>query len=166
MKPAEGKKNISATSKAGPVEPTSPPRILIADDDAQGVELLEAYLADTGYEIRKAIDGEQTLWQVQEWRPDVILLDIMMPKISGFEVCKKIRANASSRDIGILMITALDQSSDVERAVDAGTNDFLTKPINKTELLLRIRSLLRSRQNKNNLGWALDYIEAVERGDI
>jgi DNA-binding response OmpR family regulator len=63
------------------------------------------------------------------------------------------------------MITALDQSSDVERAVDAGTNDFLTKPINKTELLLRIRSLLRSRQNKNNLGWALDYIEAVERGD-
>ncbi len=147
------------------VKTQSPPRILIADDDAQGVELLEAYLADTGYEIRRAIDGEQTLRQVQEWRPDVILLDIMMPKISGFEVCKRIRADASSRDIGILMITALDQSSDVERAVDAGTNDFLTKPINKTELLLRIRSLLRSRQNKNNLGWALDYIEAVERGD-
>jgi len=147
------------------VETQSPPRILIADDDAQGVELLEAYLADTGYEIRRAIDGEQTLRQVQEWRPDVILLDIMMPKISGFEVCKRIRADASSRDTGILMITALDQSSDVERAVDAGTNDFLTKPINKTELLLRIRSLLRSRQNKNNLGWALDYIEAVERGD-
>jgi len=147
------------------VKTQSPPRILIADDDAQGVELLEAYLADTGYEIRRAIDGEQTLRQVQEWRPDVILLDIMMPKISGFEVCKRIRADASSRDTGILMITALDQSSDVERAVDAGTNDFLTKPINKTELLLRIRSLLRSRQNKNNLGWALDYIEAVERGD-
>lgn len=145
-------------------ETKSAPRILIADDDAQGVELLETYLAETGYETRRATDGEQTLRQVQEWRPDVILLDIMMPKISGFEVCKRLRANEDSRDIGILMITALDQSSDVERAVEAGTNDFLTKPINKAELLLRIRSLLRSRQNKNHLGRALDYIEAVERG--
>jgi DNA-binding response OmpR family regulator len=142
---------------------TLTPRILIADDDAQGVELLEAYLAESGYEIRRAIDGEETLRLVKEWRPDVILLDIMMPKISGFEVCKRIRADANSRDMGILMVTALDQSSDVERAVEAGTNDFLTKPINKTELLLRIRSLLQSRQNKTNLGWALDYIEAVER---
>src|SRR5713101_4744115 len=141
------------------------PRILIADDDAQGVELLEAYLADTGYEIRRATDGEQTLRQVQQWRPDVILLDIMMPKISGFEVCKRIRAQPASQDIGILMITALDQASDVERAVDAGTNDFLTKPINKTELLLRIRSLLKSRRNQTNLGRALDYIDSVERGE-
>jgi len=140
------------------------PRILIADDDAQGVELLEAYLADTGYEIRRATDGEQTLGQVQEWRPDVILLDVMMPKISGFEVCKRIRADAASRNTGILMVTALDQASDVERAVDAGTNDFLTKPINKTELLLRIRSMLESRRNQNPLGRALDYIGAVESG--
>jgi PleD family two-component response regulator len=147
------------------VEKSSAPRILIADDDAQGVELLETYLADSGYETRRATDGEQTLRQVKEWRPDVILLDIMMPKISGFEVCKQIRAHEGSRDIGILMVTALDQSSDVDRAVDAGTNDFLTKPINKTELLLRIRSLLQSRQNKNPLGQALDYIEAVERGE-
>jgi PleD family two-component response regulator len=146
-----------------PAEKTAVPRILIADDDAQGVELLEAYLADSGYEMRRATDGQETLRQVQEWRPDVILLDIMMPKISGFEVCKRIRANAASRDIGILMVTALDQASDVERAVEAGTNDFLTKPINKTELLLRIRCLIRSRQNKNNLGRALDYIQAVDR---
>ena len=89
----------------------------------------------------------------------------MMPKISGFEVCKRLRANSSSRSIGILMITALDQSSDVERAVEAGTDDFLTKPINKTELLLRIRSLLKSRQNQSNLDRALAYIEAVERGE-
>ncbi|HEV2947655.1 MAG TPA: response regulator [Gemmataceae bacterium] len=143
---------------------SSVPRILIADDDAQGVELLEAYLSDTGYEIRRATDGEQTLRQVQEWRPDVILLDVMMPKISGFEVCKRIRADAASRNIGILMVTALDQASDVERAVDAGTNDFLTKPINKAELLLRIRSMLESRRNQNPLGRALDYIGAVESG--
>jgi len=105
------------------------------------------------------------LRETQQWQPDVILLDIMMPKISGFEVCKRLRANSSSRSIGILMITALDQSSDVERAVEAGTDDFLTKPINKTELLLRIRSLLKSRQSPGNLDRALAYIEAVERGE-
>jgi DNA-binding response OmpR family regulator len=159
------KKTISEASNRGPGETAPAPRILIADDDAQGVELLEAYLADSGYETRRAIDGEQTLHLVREWRPDVILLDIMMPKISGFEVCKRIRADAVSRNIGILMVTALDQSSDVDRAVEVGTNDFLTKPINKAELLLRIRSLLRSPQNRNNLGGALDYIEGVERAE-
>lgn len=156
------KKN-TAGAKSDSTAPA--PRILIADDDLQSVELLEAYLADTGYEIRTAMDGEVTLREAQHWQPDVILLDVMMPKISGFEVCKRLRANSSSRNIGILMITALDQSSDVERAVEAGTDDFLTKPINKPELLLRIRSLLKSRQNPGNLDRALAYIEAVERGD-
>jgi DNA-binding response OmpR family regulator len=138
---------------------------LIADDDLPSVELLEAYLADSGYEVRTAIDGEATLREAKQWQPDVILLDVMMPKISGFEACKRLRANPASRSIGILMITALDQSSDVERAVEAGTDDFLTKPINKPELLLRIRSLLKSRQNPGNLDRALAYIEAVERGE-
>jgi CheY-like chemotaxis protein len=140
----------------------SPPRVLIADDNPQGVELLDAYLSGSGYEIRTAADGEATLQQVAEWRPDLILLDIMMPKISGFEVCKRLRANPATRDIAVLMITALDQHSDVERAVEAGTDDFLTKPINKTELLLRVRSLLKIRLNKRELDRALAYIEAVE----
>src|SRR6516165_2516506 len=121
---------------------STPPRILIADDNPQGVELLEAYLADGNYDIRTAADGEETLQRVADWRPDLILLDIMMPKISGFEVCKRLRANPATRDTAVLMITALDQPSDVERAVEAGTDDFLTKPINKVELLLRVRSLL------------------------
>jgi len=141
-----------------------PPRVLIADDNPQGVELLEAYLAENDYEIRTASDGEETLRQVAEWQPDLILLDIMMPKISGFEVCKRLRANPATRDMAILMITALDQPSDVERAVEAGTDDYLTKPINKTELFLRVRSLLKSRLNKRDLDRALAYIEAVERG--
>src|SRR5262245_60581877 len=139
-------------------------RILIADDNLQGVELLEAYLSDGDHEIRTAADGEETLRQVQEWRPDLILLDIMMPKISGFEVCKRIRSNPETRDIAVLMITALDQPSDVERAVDAGTDDFVTKPINKTDLLLRVRSALTSRKNKRELDRALAYIEGVEQG--
>jgi two-component system alkaline phosphatase synthesis response regulator PhoP len=143
---------------------TQPPRILIADDNAQGVELLEAYLASGDWEVRTASDGEQTLHLVKTWRPDLILLDIMMPRISGFEVCKRLRADPATSDIAVLMITALDQHSDVDRAVDAGTDDFVTKPINKNELLLRVHSLLRSRQNKRDLDRALAYIDAVERG--
>ncbi len=141
---------------------SSPSRVLIADDNPQGVELLEAYLSGTDYEIRTAADGDETLQRVADWQPDLILLDIMMPKISGFEVCKRVRSNPATRDTAVLMITALDQPSDVERAVEAGTDDYLTKPINKTELLLRVRSLLASRKNKRELDRALAYIEAVE----
>jgi two-component system alkaline phosphatase synthesis response regulator PhoP len=141
------------------------PRVLIADDNVQGVELLEAYLSDSPYEVKTAADGEETLRKVKEWRPDLILLDIMMPKISGFEVCKRLRADPATRDIAVLMITALDQPSDIERAVEAGTDDFLTKPINKIELLLRVRSVLKSRLNKRDLDRALAYIDTVQRGE-
>jgi DNA-binding response OmpR family regulator len=147
---------------------TSPPRvprILIADDHPQGAELLEAYLTDSGYELRVAADGEQALHEITTWRPDVVLLDIMMPRISGFEVCKRLRADPATRAIGVLMITALDQPSDIDKAVEAGTDDFLTKPINKSELLLRVRSLLASLQNKPELDRVLTYIEAVEHRD-
>ncbi len=146
-------------------EPAATPRVLIAEDDPKSAELLEAFLSGCDYEVRTAEDGEQTLKQVMAWKPDLILLDVMMPRISGFEVCKRLRADPATRNIGVLMITALDQPSDIDRAVDAGTDDFLTKPINKSELLLRIRSLLRSRQNKRDLDRALAYIEAVEHGD-
>ena len=141
------------------------PRILIADDNPQNVELLEAYLCAGDWDVRTAADGEATLKQVRDWHPDLILLDIMMPKISGFEVCKRLRADPASQDVAVLMITALDQQSDIDRAVEAGTDDFLTKPINKTELLLRVRSVLKSMINKRKLDRALAYIEAVERGE-
>jgi two-component system alkaline phosphatase synthesis response regulator PhoP len=141
-----------------------PARVLIADDNPQGVELLEAYLAATDYDTRTAADGDETLRQVREWKPDLILLDIMMPKISGFEVCKRLRADPATKNIAVLMITALDQPSDVDKAVDAGTDDFITKPINKDVLLLRVRALLRSRQAPRELDRALIYMQAVERG--
>ena len=99
------------------MQPSGPARILIADDNPQGVELLEAYLSDGGYEIRTAADGEDTLRQVADWHPDLILLDIMMPKISGFEVCKRLRREESTRGIPVLVITALDQPSDIDRAL-------------------------------------------------
>jgi len=140
-----------------------PPRILIADDTPQAAELLEAYLAGEDYELRVASDGEQTLQQVAEWRPDLVLLDVMMPRLSGFEVCKRLRADPATRDIAVLMITALDQPSDVERAVEAGTEDFLSKPINKAELLGRVRAMLHARRHKGDLDRTLAYIEEVEK---
>ena len=142
------------------------PRVLIADDNPQGVELLDAYLTECDYDIATAADGEATLQKVQAWKPDLILLDIMMPKLSGFEVCKRLRANQATRGIAVLMITALDQPSDIDRAVEAGADDFLTKPINKAELLLRVRSALKSRQHKGQLDQALDYIEGVEKARL
>jgi DNA-binding response OmpR family regulator len=140
-------------------------RILIADDNPQGVELLEAYLADSGYELATAFDGEETLQKVHDWKPALVLLDIMMPKTSGFEVCKQLKADPATRNVAVLMITALDQASDVERAVDAGTDDFLTKPINQTDLLRRVRALLDSRDRGGDLERAIAYMEAVDRAD-
>jgi two-component system, OmpR family, alkaline phosphatase synthesis response regulator PhoP len=147
-----------------PGSESRPSRVLIADDNPQGAELLEAYLSDTQYELRIASDGEQTLKEVAAWKPDLILLDIMMPRISGFEVCKQLRADPATRDIAILMITALDQPADIDRAVEVGTDEFVSKPINKHDLLLRVRSLLRSRHWKRDLDRALAYIEAMEQG--
>jgi DNA-binding response OmpR family regulator len=155
---------MQPTPQSDPATASGLPRVLIAEDNPQNAELVEAYLGEHEFEIRTAGDGEQALHFVRSWRPDLILLDVMMPKISGFEVCKRLRADEATRDTAVLMITALDQASDVERAVEAGTDDFLTKPINKNELLLRARSLLKSRQNKRDLDRALAYIEAVERG--
>ncbi len=141
-----------------------PARILIADDNAQNADLLAEYLGDGDFEIAIAGDGEATLEQVRSFRPDVLLLDIMMPRLSGFEVCKRLKGDPATRQLPILMITALDQPSDIERAVEAGTDDFLTKPIHRTELLQRVNALLASRQSQDALERTLSYMEAVERG--
>jgi DNA-binding response OmpR family regulator len=138
------------------------PKILIADDNLQNVELLEAYLSDFDCEIRTAHDGEETLRVVEEFAPDLLLLDVMMPRLSGFEVCKKLRADPDTRELLILMVTALNEAADFERGVQAGTDDFLTKPVNKIELLCRIRSLLRVRHLKTQLDRTLAYLAEFE----
>lgn len=142
--------------------PTGHPKIVIADDNIQNVELLEAYLSNVDCEIRTAFDGEETLRVVEEWRPDLLLLDVMMPRLSGFEVCKKLRANPKTHDLLILMVTALNEASDFERGVQSGTDDFLTKPVNKLELLCRIKSLLRVRHLKSQLDRTLAYLAEFE----
>lgn len=138
-------------------------KILIADDHPQGAELIEAYLEGQEWEVRLAADGEETLKVVREWQPDLLLLDVMMPKLSGFEVCKRLRSDPATRDLPILMITALDQPSDVDRAVEAGTNDFLTKPIHKTDLVMRVQALLQSRQQSTDLDRAIHYVDEMTK---
>lgn len=140
------------------------PRVLIADDDQRNAELLEAHLDGTGWETRIAVNGEETLNVAREWNPDVVLLDVMMPKFSGFEVCKRLRAEAATAGVGVLMITALDQPNDIERAIDAGTDDFLTKPINKTELLLRIRAALEAKGEPSDVARGLAYFRRALQG--
>jgi DNA-binding response OmpR family regulator len=140
-------------------------RVLVADDNPQNADLLAEYLQASEFEVAIASDGEETLSLVKTFQPDVLLLDIMMPRLSGFEVCKRLKSDSASKNLPILMITALDQPSDVERAVDAGTDDFLTKPIHQTELINRVRALMASRKSDNALEQAITYIEAVDRGD-
>ena len=137
--------------------------ILIADDTEQNVELLQAYLDDLGCRIVTAGDGQETLDRVADSKPDLILLDIMMPKLSGFEICRKLKRDPATRDIPICMVTALNEEGDIEKAVDAGTDDFLSKPINKWELLTRVRSLLRVRHLQNELERTLSYLEEVDQ---
>ena len=120
-------------------------KILIADDNLPNVELLEAYLGDVDCEIAVASDGRQTLDVVAEFQPDLILLDIMMPKLSGFEVCQTLKRDPATRHIMVLMVTALGERGDIERAVACGCNDYLSKPINKLDLLIRVNNLLEVR---------------------
>ena len=137
--------------------------ILIADDTEQNVELLQAYLDDLGCRIVTAFDGQETLDRVADAKPDLILLDIMMPKLSGFEICRKLKSDPATRNIPICMVTALTEDRDIERAVDAGTDDFLSKPVNRWELLTRVRSLLRVRHLQNELERTLSYLEEVDQ---
>ena len=139
--------------------------ILIADDTEQNVELLQAYLDDLGCTVVAAYDGQETLDKVAEARPDLILLDIMMPKMSGFEVCRKLKADPATADVPICMVTALTEEGDIERAVDAGTDDFISKPVNRWELLTRVRSLLRVRHLQNELERILAYQREVDAAE-
>jgi two-component system alkaline phosphatase synthesis response regulator PhoP len=139
-------------------------KILIADDNQPNVELLEAYLAEVDCEIAAAYDGHETLEKVTQFQPDLILLDIMMPKLSGFEVCRMLKSDESTKHIMILMVTALGEAGDIERAVAAGCNGFLSKPINKLDFLKHVEVLLELRHVKDELERLRRYIDEMERG--
>ena len=139
--------------------------ILIVDDNAQNVELLQAYLEVLPCRTITAFDGVQAMSIIEDpdqSTPDLILLDIMMPKMSGFEVCRKIKDDPATRSIPVIMVTALNELGDIERGVESGTDDFLTKPVNKLELITRVKSLLRVRHLKRELDRTMAYIETIE----
>ena len=124
--------------------------VLLVDDNAQNLELLEVYMEDLP-EVRvlTATNGIEAMEQVAQESPDLILLDIMMPKMSGFEVCKRIKDDPKTREILIVMVTALNETGDIERAADCGTDDFITKPIDRKALVDLCRNLLAAQARGN-----------------
>src|SRR5882724_10544735 len=121
----------------------SPPRILVVDDSPANVEILQMRLQAQGYEIKTATDGEEALVAVRDTQPDLILLDVMMPKMDGFEVCRRLRADPSLPFIPIIMVTARTDARDVVAGLEAGGDEYLTKPVDQAALVARVKSMLR-----------------------
>ncbi len=149
---ADGKNRVyhhrqMAPQTSGDIQPT----ILIVDDDPLNQELLEGLLAPLGHSTRLADDGVEALECLGQTEIDLVLLDIMMPGMDGFEVCKRIKANEETRQIPTVLITALDDVQTKVKGIEAGADDFLTKPPHKAELIARVKSLLRIRQLNRNL---------------
>ncbi|MCC5786399.1 MAG: response regulator [Phycisphaerales bacterium] len=135
--------------------------VLVVDDNEQNLELMQAYLEDLGCPVLTARDGAEAVQMVEEHQPDIVLMDVMMPRMSGFQACKKIKSDPTTRDIPIVMVTALNEVGDIERAVESGADDFLTKPVNRLELLTRVRSLMRVRQLRRQLDRTLDEMRRL-----
>jgi signal transduction histidine kinase len=117
--------------------------IMVVDDDQRNVRLMESILRSNGYLVTKAFNGEEAKGIIETNPPDLVLLDVMMPKMSGFELCRLLRDRYETRLLPVIMITALNSLEDKVRALETGADDFLSKPINKTELLAKVRSILR-----------------------
>ncbi len=140
--------------------------ILVVDDNEQNVELMQAYLDELPCKVLTAFDGVEAINLIEDAdqpSPDLILLDVMMPKMSGFDVCKKLKNDPETRTIPIMMVTALNELGDIERGVESGTDDFVTKPVNKLELITRVKSLLKVRHLKRELDRTEAYIRDIER---
>ncbi len=139
------------------------PIVLVVDDNQQNLELLQVYLEDVDCQSIPACDGPEALDIIAKNPPDLILLDVMMPKMSGFEVCRRIKNDPKTSDIPVIMVTALNEFGDIERAIDSGTDDFLSKPVNKLELLTRIKTMLKLKHLTDKLDRTLAYLSEIEK---
>jgi CheY-like chemotaxis protein len=139
------------------------PVVLVVDDNQQNLELLQAYLEDTDCETVPAHDGPEALEIIGTSAPDLILLDVMMPKMSGFEVCKRIKNDPKTSNIPVIMVTALNEFGDIERGIDSGTDDFLSKPVNKLELVTRVKIMLKLKHITDKLERTLAYLSEIEK---
>ena len=157
--------NPAAATKDSPESFLPQSTVLLVDDNTQNLELLQAFLESLPVKLVTAFDGVDALEKVAEHKPDLILLDVMMPRMSGFQVCKRLKSDPKTRDIQILMVTALNELGDIEQANECGTDDFVSKPVNKLELLTRVKSLLRVRHLKSELERALTYLNEIEQED-
>ncbi len=158
--PASESPSADSSSSAESFLPSS--TILIVDDNPQNVELLLAFLEPLPVKLLTAVDGVDALEKVAANPVDLVLLDIMMPRMSGFQVCTRLKADAATRDIQVLMVTALNELGDIEQATECGADEFVSKPVNKLELITRVKSLLRVRHLKNELEKALGYLNEIE----
>lgn len=138
-----------------------PPQILVVDDNKRNVKLLISILGSRGYEILAAYNGLEALKSVAEHMPDLIMLDALMPEMDGFEVSRALRENPETKHIPILMLTALREVEDKVRGLEAGADDFLTKPFHTVELLARARSLLRIKQLHDELEKKNELLESI-----
>jgi len=120
-----------------------PSKILVADDDPRNVRLMESILKASGYPVVRASDGQEALDMIESEQPDLVLLDVMMPRMSGLEVCRKVRMQHETRLLPVIMVTALNALEEKVQALEMGADDFLSKPVNKEELLAKLRSMLR-----------------------
>jgi len=139
------------------------PVVLVVDDNQQNLELLQAYLEDMDCETIPAHDGPEALEIIGSRAPDLILLDVMMPKMSGFEVCKRIKNDPRTSDIPVIMVTALNEFGDIKRGIDSGTDDFISKPVNKLELLTRVKTMLKLKHLSDKLERTLAYLSEIEK---
>ena len=137
------------------------PVILVVDDQFQNIELLEAYLVPQGYEIVKASSGQEALEKLVRNQIDLILLDVIMPGMSGLEVLEKLRADKKSRVIPVVIVTVLKKTEDKVLAIEAGCDDFISQPFDRYELLARIKSLLRIRSLHDEVDEAREYAESI-----
>jgi len=138
----------------------SPAKILVVDDTPRNVKLLADLLTVRGYEVVTAASGREALAKIERERPDLVLLDVVMPEMSGYEVCHKIREFPETRILPVVMVTALDPAEERIKGIEAGADDFLTKPINQAELLARVKSLLRIKELHDTV-----QVQAAELSD-
>ncbi len=137
--------------------------VLVVDDDQRNVRLMESILRSSGYQVLKAYNGEEALRIVEDDSPDLLLLDVMMPKMSGFELCQRLKGRYETRLLPIIMVTALNALEDKVQALEYGADDFLSKPINKVELLAKVRSVLRVKGLQDELERTKSEIEAANQ---
>src|SRR6266851_2460617 len=135
--------------------------VLVVDDGSADRQLAQAYLADLDCDVRLAQDGASALQQIKSESPDLVLLDVQMPGLDGYEVCRRIKAGPRGRLLPVVMITALNETGDRVRALEAGADDFLTKPVERVELVARVRSALRLKAVYNTLDSAEQVIFAL-----